>query len=156
MEFLYTHQFLSTNYWHVRNPTGAMYKKMIKQYMKWMNWQIIVWFHLKSSTSSILLCLHFRSIHYLLKRVRSSKFDHPPGFANRENKTRCYLNSTFQHLYFNVLFRELVFKIYCYTMLNGLKRESQHFAHNFQKIVILRELQKCFGEIYLRKKNNIH
>ena len=34
-------------------------------------------------------------------------------------------------------------------MLNGLKRESQDFAHNFQKIMILRELQKQFGEIYL-------
>ena len=34
-------------------------------------------------------------------------------------------------------------------MLNGLKRESQDFAHNFQKILILRELQKKIGEIYL-------
>ena len=42
----------------------------------------------------------------------------PPGFINRENETRCYLNSTFQLLYFNVLFRELVLKINCYTMLN--------------------------------------
>ena len=62
----------------------------------------------------------------------------PPGFVNQENETRCYLNSTFQHLYFNVLFRELVFKINCYTMLNGLKRESQHFVHIFQNIMILR------------------
>ena len=29
----------------------------------------------------------------------------PPGFINRENETRCYLNSTFQIFYFNVLFR---------------------------------------------------
>ena len=35
----------------------------------------------------------------------------PPGFINRENETRCYLNSTFQILYFNVLFRELASKI---------------------------------------------
>ena len=48
----------------------------------------------------------------------------PPGFINRENETRCYLNSTFQHLYLNVLFRELVLKINCFTMLNGLKIES--------------------------------
>ena len=34
-------------------------------------------------------------------------------------------------------------------MLNGLKRESQYFVHNFQKIMILRELQKRFYEIYL-------
>ena len=40
-------------------------------------------------------------------------------------------------------------------MMNGLKRESQHFAHNFQKIMIFRELQKCFGEIYLGGKKTI-
>ena len=34
-------------------------------------------------------------------------------------------------------------------MLNGLKRESPDFAHNYQKIMIMRELQKRFGEIYL-------
>ena len=45
----------------------------------------------------------------------------PPGFVNQENETRCYLNSTFQHLYYNILFWELVFKINCYTMMNGLK-----------------------------------
>ena len=66
----------------------------------------------------------------------------PPGFINRENETICYLNATFQLLYFNVLFRELVPKIDCYTMLNGLKRKSQYFVHNFQNIMILRELQK--------------
>ena len=76
----------------------------------------------------------------------------PPVFINKENETRCYLNSTFQLLYFNVLFRELIFKINCYTMLNGMKTESQYFVHNFQKIMILRELQKCFGEIYLGEK----
>ena len=37
-------------------------------------------------------------------------------------------------------------------MLNGLKKESQYFVHNFQKIVIMRELQKQFGEIYLGVK----
>ena len=43
----------------------------------------------------------------------------PPGFINRENETRCYLNATLQLLYFNVLFRQLVLNIDCYTMLNG-------------------------------------
>ena len=76
----------------------------------------------------------------------------PPGFINRENDTRCYLNSTFQLLYFNILCRELVFKINFYTMLNGPKRERQDFVHNFQNILILRELQKQFGEIYLGGK----
>ena len=29
----------------------------------------------------------------------------PPGLINQENEKICYLNSTFQLLYFNVLFR---------------------------------------------------
>ena len=58
----------------------------------------------------------------------------PPGFFNQGKDTRCYLNAMFQHLYYNVLFRELVFKINLYTMMNGLKRKSQHFVHNFQKL----------------------
>ena len=41
-------------------------------------------------------------------------------------------------------------------MLNGLKRESQDFVHKFQNIMILRELQKCFGEIYLGGKQTIY
>ena len=40
-------------------------------------------------------------------------------------------------------------------MLNVLKTGSQHFVHNFQKIMIFRELQKKFGEIYLCRKRNI-
>ena len=40
-------------------------------------------------------------------------------------------------------------------MLNGLKIESQHFVHNFQKIMILRELQKSFDEISLAGKRTI-
>ena len=79
----------------------------------------------------------------------------PPGFFNPENDTICYLNATFQHLYYNVLFRELVFKINLYTMMNGLKRKSPHFIHNFQKIMIFRELQKHSGEIYLGGKKTI-
>ena len=79
-----------------------------------------------------------------------------PGFFHLEKETRCYLNATFQHLYYNDLFRELVFKINIYTMMNGLKRESQHFVHNFQKITIFRKLQKKFGEIYLGGKNHIY
>ena len=81
----------------------------------------------------------------------------PPGFFNPEKETRCYLNAIFQNLYYNVLFRELLFKINWYTMLNDLVSGSQYFVHNFQKFMIFRELQKKFGEIYLGgKKNHIY
>ena len=117
---------------------------------------MIAWLHLRSSRSIISLFLHSHSIHYFLKRNRLSQFDHPLVSLIQKKDTRCYLNATFQHLYYNVLFRDLVFKINLYTMMNGLKRESQHFVHNFQKIMIFRELQKCFGEIYLGEKNHIY
>ena len=32
----------------------------------------------------------------------------PPGFFHPEKETRCYLNTTFQYLYYNVIFREMV------------------------------------------------
>ena len=73
----------------------------------------------------------------------------PPGFINRENETRFYLNATLQLFYFNVLFRLLVLNIECYTMLNVQGGGSQHFVHNYQNIMIMKELQKCFGEICL-------
>ena len=63
------------------------------------------------------------SLNYLL--IEESLFvtvRSPPGFINQENETRCYLNATFQLLYFNVLFRKLVLNIDCYTMLNGLRK----------------------------------
>ena len=65
------------------------------------------------------------SLNYLI--LEESMFvtvQSPPGFINQENETICYLNATFQLLYFNVLFRQLVLNVECYTMLNGLKKKS--------------------------------
>ena len=36
--------------------------------------------------------------------------------------------------------------------MNGLDRNNKTFAHNYQNIMILKELQKRFGEMYLEKK----
>ena len=35
------------------------------------------------------------------------------------------------------------------------EKESQDFVHNFQKIMIMKELQNIFGEIYLEGKKTI-
>ena len=40
-------------------------------------------------------------------------------------------------------------------MINELERKGPHFIHLFQKIMIFRELQKNFGEIYLGGKKTI-
>ena len=76
----------------------------------------------------------------------------PPGFVNQSNERRCYLNATLQLLYLYVLLRQLVLNIDCYTMLNGLREKSQHFVHNYQKIMIMKEVQKRLGGIYLGGK----
>ena len=71
-----------------------------------------------------------------------------PGFTNRENKTKCYLKLAFQLLYFNVLFRQFIINIVRYILMIGQDKKSQHLAHNYQNIIIIKELQKKIGEIY--------
>ena len=57
--------------------------------------------------------------YYFLEESLFATFRSPPGFINRENETRCYLNATMQLLYFNAIFIQLVLNIDCYTMMNG-------------------------------------
>ena len=45
------------------------------------------------------------------------------GFINRENETRFYLNATIQLLYFNVIFRQLILNVDCYTMMIGIGKK---------------------------------
>ena len=40
-----------------------------------------------------------------------------PGFINQENETRSYLNATIKMSYFNVILRQLILNIDCYTMM---------------------------------------
>ena len=51
------------------------------------------------------------SLHQLL--IEEKPFitvQSPPGLFNPEKETRCYLNATFQHLYYNIIFREPILK----------------------------------------------
>ena len=81
----------------------------------------------------------------------------PPGFINKSNETRCYLNAIFQNLYYNVFFREMVFKINCYTILNDLVSGCQYFVHNFQKNYDFQGVTETFQcDIFRWGKNHIH
>ena len=61
------------------------------------------------------------SLNYsLLEEILFIAVWSPPVFINQENETRCYLNSTINLLYFNVIFRHLILNIYCYNMMIGL------------------------------------
>ena len=65
-------------------------------------------------------------------------FRSPPGFINQENKTIYDLNATFQMLYFNVLFRQLILNIDCYTMMIGLDKFVRWMQVNLRGYYIIR------------------
>ena len=68
------------------------------------------------------------SLNYLLiEEIYFCNSSITPRFINRENETKCSLNATFQLIYLNVLFRQLVLNINCYTVLNGLKKFNIFF-----------------------------
>ena len=73
----------------------------------------------------------------------------PPGFIHQENEPGWYFNATIQLLYSNVLVIILILNIDCYTMMNSLDKNNKDFSRNYQKIMIVKEIQKKFGEIYL-------
>ena len=60
--------------------------------------------------------------------------------------SRCYILCSFRQLILNIDF---------YTMMIGLDKKRQHFVHNYQNIMIMKELQKHFGKMYLGKKISI-
>ena len=83
---------------------------------------------------------------------RYIEFITPLGFINQENETGCHFNSTNQLLYYNVLFRQLILNINCDTIMTCLDKSNKTFAYHYQKITTIKELQHCFGEIYLGGK----
>ena len=81
----------------------------------------------------------------------------PPGFIHQENETWCYLNSTLQILYL-IFLKKIGTQHQLLYHAEYSEKKSQHFVHNYQKIMIIKELQKLIGEIYLewnKKKLNI-
>ena len=65
-----------------------------------------------------------------------------PGFINQENEARCYFNETIQLLYSNIIFRQLIPNIDFYTIMNSLDKNNKQFAHHYQNIMVVKELQK--------------
>ena len=70
-------------------------------------------------------------------------------------ESRCYLNSTFQVQYFNVIFRKFILNIYFDHNLNNLGLYEKNFASNYQKVIILQDMQKSFGHMYIGGKEII-
>ena len=58
-------------------------------------------------------------------------------------------------LYLNVIFRQLILDIYCNMIMNGIDSNDEKFASHYQNILIVKELQKGFGEMYFGSKKTI-
>ena len=73
----------------------------------------------------------------------------PSEFINQKHETRCYLNSTLQLQYHNIIIREMIFIIDFESIVNHLDTDNHDFVLNHQKVVILEELQKIFRQLYI-------
>ena len=70
-------------------------------------------------------------------------------------KTGYYLNAAIKILYFNILFIQFILDINCDNMMNYLDIIDKKFASNDQKVLILKDPQKIFCEMYLGGKKTI-
>ena len=77
----------------------------------------------------------------------------PTGFMNGQYKSRCYVNSSFQVLFFNILFRTLIMNIYCEKNIGNMDNSSDDYRGYIQKIMILQVIQHIFGEILIGGRN---
>ena len=65
---------------------------------------------------------------------------------NWKDESRCYVNPTFQALFFNIFFRSLIMNIDCEIMLRNLDNSLDDYNSHIQKIMILQVIQKMFCE----------
>ena len=76
----------------------------------------------------------------------------PSGFINEKDETRCHLNSTLQIQYYNIIFREMILNIDCEYIFSHLDTDDHDIILNQQMILILEELQKLVGQLYIGGK----
>ena len=68
----------------------------------------------------------------------------PIIFRNDQDESRCYVNSTFQMLFFNTFFRTLIMNIDCDIMLTNIDNIIDDYNGHIQKIMILQVIQQIF------------
>ena len=73
----------------------------------------------------------------------------PTGFINGQYESRCYVNSSFQLLYFNVFFRQLIMNIDCEKIIESLDNSKDYYRGYIQKIMILQVIQQNFCEMLI-------
>ena len=66
----------------------------------------------------------------------------PIGFRNYQDESRCYVNSSFQVLFFNIFFKTFIVNIDCDRMLTNLDNSTEDYNGHLQKIMILQVIQQ--------------
>ena len=143
---LRSHHYISIDSWRkylngitVIDSTQAELDKMVDEFIsnktKFQTKQII-----KSDIQQIM---------NMPEKARFISSMTPTGFKNDQEKSRCYVNSTFQVLFFNVFFRSLIMNIDCDMMLRNLDKSSDDYNSHVTKIMILQVIQKMFCEMLI-------
>ena len=68
----------------------------------------------------------------------------PTGFINGQDESICYVNSSFQVIFYNIFFRTLIMNIDCERMLKNLDNITDDYISYIQKIMILQVTQQIF------------
>ena len=80
----------------------------------------------------------------------------PTGFINGQDESRCYVNFSFQVLFFDILFRQLIMNFDCEKMLNNLDDSEDDFRSCFQKIVIMKIFNQFFCEMLFDERKIVY
>ena len=68
----------------------------------------------------------------------------PIGFRNGHNESRCYVNLSFQVLFYNKMFGPLIMNINCDIMLTNMNKSTEDYNGKSQQIMILKVIQEIF------------
>ena len=73
----------------------------------------------------------------------------PTGFRNYQDESRCYVNSIFKVLFFNMFLRTLIMNIDCDIMLTNLDNSIDYYNGHIQKIMVLQVIKHIFCEMLI-------
>ena len=76
----------------------------------------------------------------------------PIGFRNGQDELGCYVNSSFQVIFFNILFKTLIMNIDCEMFLANLDNSTDDYRCHLQKVMILQVVQQFFCEMLIGGK----
>ena len=68
----------------------------------------------------------------------------PTGLINGQDDSICYVNSSFQVLFFNIFFRQLIMNIDCEKIIENMDNSEDDYRYYIQKIMILQVIQLVF------------